>query len=346
MDAVGADVLDDLPGLRAALGRRRRDRSGLLKLLDKLLGMDLKLRQYEQGKAFCDGVVARAGIEGLNRVWSGPRRCPRWPSCGDPAGWLRAHRAAPAAPVRLIEPAFRSAQSLGRVYGLFTCLDGHEVIQSLQDAVTRPGLRFTYICSPGKNEANTRLEPILRAGGKSHHGREHQHHHEHHHDRTSTPAASKPAAKKPAAARSRAAAQARASASRRAATRRSTTATTPSKTTGRRVRTQARNETREAAKANVRAARTTAEQGKSIAERAALSYVGATLEARDRVRRRRRHGGRHVRHAQEGRARAQEAPGALRASRHHRAQPARARRQEGPHPPRARRASQPQRRRA
>ena len=64
MDAVGADVLDDLPGLRAALGQRRHDRSGLLKLLDKLLGMDLKLRQYEQGKAFCDGVVARAGIDG------------------------------------------------------------------------------------------------------------------------------------------------------------------------------------------------------------------------------------------------------------------------------------------
>ena len=72
----------------------------------------------------------------------------------------------------------------------------------------------------------------------------------------------------------------RASASRPLAAR---TATTPSKSTGRRVRTQARNETREAAKANVRAARTTAEQGKSIAERAALSYVGATLTARDRV---------------------------------------------------------------
>ena len=55
-----------------ALQRRRRDRSGLLKLLERLIGMDLKLRQYEQGKAFCDGVVARAGIEGLNRVWIAP----------------------------------------------------------------------------------------------------------------------------------------------------------------------------------------------------------------------------------------------------------------------------------
>ena len=88
MDAVGATVLDDLPGLRSALGRRRHDRSGLLKLLDKLLGMDLKLRQYEQGKAFCDGVVARAGIEGLNRVWAGPESLPSVGDLSDPAGWL------------------------------------------------------------------------------------------------------------------------------------------------------------------------------------------------------------------------------------------------------------------
>jgi coenzyme F420 biosynthesis associated uncharacterized protein len=88
MDAVGADVLDDLPGLRSALQRRRRDRSGLLKLLERLIGMDLKLRQYEQGKAFCDGVVARAGIEGLNRVWTAPEAMPSVEELDDPAGWL------------------------------------------------------------------------------------------------------------------------------------------------------------------------------------------------------------------------------------------------------------------
>ena len=57
----------------------------------------------------------------------------------------------------------------------------------------------------------------------------------------------------------------------------------PSKSTGRRSRTIAANETREAATANVRAAKTTAKQGRNVAERAALVYVGATLEARDRA---------------------------------------------------------------
>ena len=88
MDAVGGDVLDDLPALRGALNRRRRERSGFLRLFERLIGMDLKLRQYEQGKAFCDGVVARAGIDGLNRVWHGPESMPSIAELNDPVGWL------------------------------------------------------------------------------------------------------------------------------------------------------------------------------------------------------------------------------------------------------------------
>jgi len=95
MDAVGPAVIDDLPRLRAALERRRADRSGLLRLFEKLIGMDMKLRQYEQGKRFCDGVVERAGIAGLNRVWESPDRLPTLLELEDPAGWLR--RTEPAA---------------------------------------------------------------------------------------------------------------------------------------------------------------------------------------------------------------------------------------------------------
>jgi coenzyme F420 biosynthesis associated uncharacterized protein len=88
MDAVGAQLLDDLPALRAALNRRRRERSGLLRLLERLIGMDLKMRQYEQGKAFCDAVVARGGIEALNRVWVAPEAMPTLAELDDPVGWL------------------------------------------------------------------------------------------------------------------------------------------------------------------------------------------------------------------------------------------------------------------
>jgi hypothetical protein len=93
---------------------------------------------------------------------------------------------------------------------------------------------------------------------------------------TTTTTQTKPKAK-PAARRSTAKPAARRSTARRTAPRK------PSTATARRQRTIARNETREAAEAQVRAARTTAAQGRNVAERAALVYVGATLEARDRV---------------------------------------------------------------
>jgi coenzyme F420 biosynthesis associated uncharacterized protein len=88
MDAVGAELLPDLPGLREALERRRGEKSGFLRLLEKLIGMDLKLRQYEQGKAFCDAVVSLGGIEALNRAWSGPDALPQLSELDDALGWL------------------------------------------------------------------------------------------------------------------------------------------------------------------------------------------------------------------------------------------------------------------
>ena len=72
-------------------------------------------------------------------------------------------------------------------------------------------------------------------------------------------------------------------AARRSNARRTPSRKAPSKSTARRQRTIAKNETRDAAQAQARAARTTAAQGRNVAERAALVYVGATLEARDRV---------------------------------------------------------------
>jgi hypothetical protein len=97
---------------------------------------------------------------------------------------------------------------------------------------------------------------------------------------TTTTAKPKPAAAKKPAARKRKPAARRTATTRRTT---STRATGTSATTGRRVRTQAKNETREAVKAQERAARLTGRQVGTLAERAALSYVGATLEARDRV---------------------------------------------------------------
>ncbi len=88
MDAVGAQELEDLPKLREGLERRRKERSGFLRVVEKLIGFDLKLRQYEQGKAFCDAVVAEGGIEGLNHAWDAPASLPTVGELDRPLEWL------------------------------------------------------------------------------------------------------------------------------------------------------------------------------------------------------------------------------------------------------------------
>ena len=88
MDAVGAEILPNLPELRGAMDRRRRDRSGLLRIFEKLIGMDMKLRQYELGKKFCDAVAKAGGIAALNRVWEGPAQMPTLAELEDPDAWM------------------------------------------------------------------------------------------------------------------------------------------------------------------------------------------------------------------------------------------------------------------
>jgi coenzyme F420 biosynthesis associated uncharacterized protein len=89
MDAVAPDLLPSLPKLRKALDRRRQSQSGLSRLLAKLLGLELKLRQYEQGKAFCDALVAAAGTPALMHLFSEPDALPTLAEITDPQAWLR-----------------------------------------------------------------------------------------------------------------------------------------------------------------------------------------------------------------------------------------------------------------
>jgi uncharacterized protein (DUF2342 family) len=88
MDAIGAEVLPTLPRLRAAMTRRRESRGVPWRVLERLLGLELKLRQYEQGKRFCDAVVQAGGPEALARAWSGPESLPDTSELEHPERWL------------------------------------------------------------------------------------------------------------------------------------------------------------------------------------------------------------------------------------------------------------------
>jgi coenzyme F420 biosynthesis associated uncharacterized protein len=88
MDAVGDELDPAYRELRDRLERNRAERGPLEALLSRLLGIDLKLRQYRLGKAFCDEVVERRGIAVLNRAWEEPGKVPRLTELQRPGAWL------------------------------------------------------------------------------------------------------------------------------------------------------------------------------------------------------------------------------------------------------------------
>jgi coenzyme F420 biosynthesis associated uncharacterized protein len=98
MDAAAGKLDPAYARLRGRLEARRESRAGLGEVIARMLGLELKLRQYRLGKGFCDAVVAEAGIEGLNRVWREPEALPTLAELERPVDWLaRVHPAAQAA---------------------------------------------------------------------------------------------------------------------------------------------------------------------------------------------------------------------------------------------------------
>ncbi len=89
MDAVAPELIPTLPQLRSKMSERRRNQSLPGKVISRLLGMDMKLRQYEQGKAFCDAIVASGGTDALRYVFSSPAALPSLAEVQAPGTWLR-----------------------------------------------------------------------------------------------------------------------------------------------------------------------------------------------------------------------------------------------------------------
>ncbi len=88
MDEIGGEVLPSLPRLRAAMNHRRENRGLPWRVLERLLGLELKMRQYEIGRRFCDAVVEAGGPEALALAWTGPEALPSAAELEQPSLWL------------------------------------------------------------------------------------------------------------------------------------------------------------------------------------------------------------------------------------------------------------------
>ena len=54
----------------------------------RLLGIDLKMKQYAEGSKFVQAVVDEAGMTTFNKVWTSPQTLPTRAEFADPQLWL------------------------------------------------------------------------------------------------------------------------------------------------------------------------------------------------------------------------------------------------------------------
>jgi putative hydrolase len=88
MDQVGTKLIGSYRMLTEALRRRRVETSEADRFVERLIGLELTQATYDRGEAFVEGVLERAGEEGLARLWEGERFLPSPPEVDAPGLWL------------------------------------------------------------------------------------------------------------------------------------------------------------------------------------------------------------------------------------------------------------------
>jgi putative hydrolase len=88
MGLVGRRLVTTFDQIHEAMQRHRVERGEAERFIEGLLGLKLERAHYERGQAFVDGVVERAGLEGLNRLWDGPAMLPTPNELDAPGLWL------------------------------------------------------------------------------------------------------------------------------------------------------------------------------------------------------------------------------------------------------------------
>ena len=87
MDEAAPEQIPSLEVIRTRFDERRRNPGAVDGLLRRLLGMDVKMKQYTDGRAFVSQVVAEHGLAGFNQVWTSPETLPTRDEIANPSRW-------------------------------------------------------------------------------------------------------------------------------------------------------------------------------------------------------------------------------------------------------------------
>lgn len=89
MDAVGEDVIPSFRRMRHVFEGRRKQTSLAQRAVNHVLGLEMKLRQYEIGRTFCDQVAAQGGLDSVARIFVREEAFPTMAELRAPGDWLR-----------------------------------------------------------------------------------------------------------------------------------------------------------------------------------------------------------------------------------------------------------------
>jgi coenzyme F420 biosynthesis associated uncharacterized protein len=88
MDRAGADQIPNAERFGAVLRQRRAQANPFAKFLQKFIGLEAKMRQYEQGERFIEAVEKEGGTELLDLAWVDPQNLPSIDEIRDPQAWI------------------------------------------------------------------------------------------------------------------------------------------------------------------------------------------------------------------------------------------------------------------
>jgi coenzyme F420 biosynthesis associated uncharacterized protein len=88
MDRLAEGRIPTQPRMKRALQDRAASERPLAKLLRRLLGLDLKRLQYEEGQRFFQGLAEQGGLEAVRSCFASAESLPTIDEIRDPARWL------------------------------------------------------------------------------------------------------------------------------------------------------------------------------------------------------------------------------------------------------------------
>jgi len=85
---VGPQVVPTVAQIREKFNARRGSSGRIEQTLRRILGIDLKMKQYAEGSRFVRTVVDETDMATFNKVWTSPDTLPTKAEFADPQLWL------------------------------------------------------------------------------------------------------------------------------------------------------------------------------------------------------------------------------------------------------------------